>query len=191
MPLLETVAPYLKLILITALPYIELRGGIPVGIGLGMDPIWVFLVCTGANLLIIFPIFLFLDLAFERLLRIGWIERHIGGRLESVRRSGRRAVERYGLPGLAAFVAIPLPGTGAYTGCLAAYLLGMERRRAQAAIALGVVAAGIMVTLGSLGFFSAARKLGLGWIGGITLLVFVLAAVAYYHSRRKEGRRSL
>ncbi len=53
-PLWEIIAPYLKLIFLTVLPYIELRGGIPLGIGLGMDPLWVFIVCTLANLLIIF-----------------------------------------------------------------------------------------------------------------------------------------
>ncbi len=190
-PLWEIIAPYLKLIFLTALPYIELRGGIPLGIGLGMDPLWVFIVCTLANILIIFPIFLFLDLAFERFFRIGWIQRHVADKVESVRRSGKRAVDRYGFPGLAAFVAIPLPGTGAYAGCLAAYLLGMDRRKAEMAIGLGVVGAAIMVTFASLGFFSAVRNLGLGWIGGITILVILLATLAYFYLRRKNGRKSL
>jgi len=190
-PLWEIIAPYLKLIFLTVLPYIELRGGIPLGIGLGMDPLWVFIVCTGANLLIIFPIFLFLDLAFERFFRIGWIQRHVAEKVESVRRSGKRAVDRYGFPGLAVFVAIPLPGTGAYAGCLAAYLLRMDRRKAQIAIALGVLGAGIMVALASLGFFSAVRELGLGWIGGITILAAIGVILAYFRSRRKRVRRSI
>jgi uncharacterized membrane protein len=50
--------------------------------------------------------------------------------------------------GLAAFVAVPLPGTGAWTGALIAYLLGMNRKRAALAIAAGVIAAGIMVLVG-------------------------------------------
>ncbi len=172
--------PYIYLLLITFLPYIELRGSIPVGIGLDMDPLWVFTICTVANILIILPIFILLDFAFERIFRIPWIQEHVGNKVESVRRSAKRRVERYGLLGLAAFVAIPLPGTGAYTGCLAAYLLDMERRKSIVAIAGGVLVAGILVTMASLGVFSAIRALEIGWLGGIAILVAVVIILLLY-----------
>jgi len=159
LPLWTATEPYLKLLAITFLPYIELRGSIPVGIGLGMDPLLVFSVCTAANIAIILPIFLFLDYLFEGLFRIRWVERHFRGKVERIKDSGKRRVERLGLIGLAAFVAVPLPGTGAYTGCLAAYLLGMDRKRSGAAIALGVFTAGVLVTLAAVGALSFFRFL--------------------------------
>ena len=178
LPLWAMIEPYLNLLLITFVPYIELRGSIPVGIGLGMDPLWVFIVCTVANVLIILPIFIFLDFAFERFFRIGWIHRHVKGKVDSVRNTAITRIDRYGLLGLAAFVAIPLPGTGAYTGCLAAYLLDLERKRSALAIGVGVFVAGILVTLASLGFFSAIKALKIGWAGGI--LVAVVCVVLIY-----------
>jgi uncharacterized membrane protein len=57
----------------------------------------------------------------------------------------RRKVRQYGAPGLIIFVAIPLPVTGAWTGALAAYLFGIEFRRSMAAIAVGVLIAGLIV----------------------------------------------
>ncbi len=152
-----------------------------------MDPLIVFVVCTLANILIILPIFVFLDLAFDRLFRIGWLRRHIQTRIESARRSAEATMERYGLLGLAAFVAIPLPGTGAYTGCLAAFLLGMDRRKASLAVALGVLGAGIMVTAASVGVLKALKG---GLAGLAVLVVAVLCVCAYAIRRRKKAEAS-
>ena len=170
--------PYITLLLITFLPYIELRGSIPVGIiGLGMDPLEVFAICTVANVVIILPIFLFLDFAFQRIFRIPWFHRHIEPRVDRVRNSAEGKIERYGFLGLAAFVAIPLPGTGAYSGCLASYLLGMERKRSSVSVALGVLVAGILVALASMGVFSAFTALGLEWIAGLVVLVIIVLLI--------------
>jgi uncharacterized membrane protein len=179
--------PYLMLLVITCIPYIELRGSIPVGVGLGLDPVEVFAVCTIANVLIILPIFLFLDFAYDKVLSIGWVKRNIEGKVESARRAAKRRVERYGYLGLAAFVAIPLPGTGAYSGCLASFLLDMERRRSILAISLGVVVAGILVSLASVGIFSALTSLGTAW--GLAVLALAIAGVllAYYLFRIRTG----
>lgn len=178
LPVPGSLESYLYLLFITFLPYIELRGSIPVGIALGLDPVPVFLVCTVANVLIIPPIFVFLDFAYERLFRIGWIHRHFYDRVESVRASARKRTSRYGLVGLASFVAIPLPGTGAYTGCLAAFLLDLNRTKASIAIALGVLLAGILVTLASLGVFTALKALESLW-ASILVIVAILAAVGF------------
>ncbi|MEM0006277.1 MAG: small multi-drug export protein, partial [Ignisphaera sp.] len=59
-------------------------------------------------------------------------------------------VNRYSIIGLAVFVAIPLPGTGAWTGSLVAYILGIDRRRALVAIELGVIGASLIVSLASI-----------------------------------------
>ncbi len=192
LPAFVSSSPYLTLIFITLLPYVELRGSIPVGIlGLGLEPGTVFAICTLVNVLLIPPIFLLLDFAFERVFRIPWFHRHIRGKVESVRRSSKRRIERYGLLGLMAFVAIPLPGTGAYTGCLAAYLLDMERGRASGAVALGVVVAGVLVTLASMGVFSAFKSLGLDYALGLVVLVVAIILIALARQRLRRGPNAL
>ncbi len=137
-------------VLITLLPGIELRGSIVYGIGIGENPILVFLLCTIANILLIFPIFFFLNFIFPYFEHLPIIQPI----LERTRGKTNKYVEKYGFIGLAIFVAIPLPGSGAYSGALGAYLLGMKKRRAMPAIALGVVIAGILVTLAAVGFFA-------------------------------------
>jgi len=136
--------------LVSLVPVIELRGSIPWALGLKVaPPLYVFLICVALNLLVIPITFIGLDLLAPPLIRrskrvasvFAWFLRRGHGR-------------KWGLVGLAAFVAIPLPATGAYTGALIAYLLGMKRGQAALAIALGVVIAGIIVTLAALGIIS-------------------------------------
>ena len=184
-PILDLLAPYLKLLFITFLPYVELRGSIPVGIGLGMNPSTVFLVCTTANVLIIPPILLLLEIGFDWFFRIGWARRHIYGRVERFRETARRRVGSYGLWGLAGFVAIPLPGTGAYSGCLAAYLLGLEKKRSAAAVAVGVAVAGVLVTAASIGLLRALQT-GLGTAIALLALLSVLGWFAYRWEKRSS-----
>jgi uncharacterized membrane protein len=71
--------------------------------------------------------------------------------LDSLRKRGKSKVDKYGFWGLTLFVAIPLPFTGAYTGTILSWLLGMDWRRSFLAVAIGVVIAGIIVLLGTLG----------------------------------------
>lgn len=139
--------PLLYTIAITALPAIELRGAIPVGIALGLSPLTAFLISTLANIAIIFPIFLFLDHLFKYFRNFGIVDRVIS----RVQRKTQKYVEKYGPLGLLLFVAIPLPGSGAYSGCLAAYIFGISRKQSYSAIAGGVIIAGILVTLASAG----------------------------------------
>ena len=135
---------------IAAIPVVELRGAIPAGAAAGLDP-W--LACAAAivgNLLPIPLIILLVRQVFDCLRRhtwfapkIAWLERraHLKGRL----------VRKYRLLGLTLFVAIPLPGTGAWTGALVAAFLDIRLRHALPAIALGVAIAGGIVTLMTLG----------------------------------------
>jgi uncharacterized membrane protein len=146
----------LLLIGITMIPAIELRGSIPVGLARDLHPIPVFLVTVAANCLIIPLAFVVLDLTYDRWLSKWWLVRH---QVERVRRAGARLVDRYELLGLTLFVAVPLPGTGAYSGVLLAWLLGMKRRASMVAIAAGVVIAGIVVTL-----IAGGALAGLRWL---------------------------
>ncbi len=132
-------------LLATVSPISELRGGIPLGIlRYGLDPILIFCIAVVANALIFFPIFFALRLLYVKILsRIPLFNRY----LNNLRRRGEPKVEKYGFWGLFLFVAVPLPITGAYTGTILAWLLGMGWRKAFPAVGLGVVVAGVIVLL--------------------------------------------
>jgi uncharacterized membrane protein len=138
-------------LLTTVLPISELRGGIPLGISLGLDPLFTFFIAVVANALIFFPIFFALRLFYDKLLsRIPLFNKY----LDNLRKRGKPKVEKYGFWGLTLFVAIPLPITGAYTGTILAWLLGMDWKKAFPAVGLGVIVAGVVVLLITLGIIS-------------------------------------
>lgn len=139
---------FLYLILITLVPWIELRGSIPYGISLGLDPLIVFLVCVSTNVLLLFPTFFFLEHFFSFVKHWRIVEKLVN----KTQRKASHYVNRWGFLGLVLFVLIPWPGTGAYSGAMAAYLLGIPKKEAFKAITLGVFIAGVLVTLASLGF---------------------------------------
>lgn len=151
MPFLETTAGRLLLTAaIAAAPVVELRGAIPAGVAAGLDPWLAFAAAVCGNLLPV-P---FIILLARRVLNA--LRRHpfLAPRIDALERRTHlkgRLVRRYRLPGLALFVAVPLPGTGAWTGAFLAVLLDIRLRHALPAIALGVAVAGILVTLMTLG----------------------------------------
>jgi uncharacterized membrane protein len=132
-------------LLATVSPISELRGGIPLGILVyGLDPLFTFFIAVIANALIFFPIFFALRLFYDKFLyRIPLFDKY----LDNLRKRGKPKVEKYGFWGLLFFVAVPLPITGAYTGTILAWLLGMDWRKAFPAVGLGVVVAGGIVLL--------------------------------------------
>lgn len=146
--------PPLAVLVCSMLPILELRGGIPLGHYLLGSAHWFEIYIYGVlgNFLPVVPILRLLAPA-ERLLRrwplcdrfFGWL----------FARTERRAgiIKRYGRPGLVLFVAIPAPMTGAWTGSVAAYLLRLSPRQALPCISLGILIAGGLVTLASLGIF--------------------------------------
>lgn len=142
----------LLVLLASASPISELRGGIPLGIALGLDPAPTFLLAVIMNILVFFPVRLIL-VAFYRtvLTRLPLFDRY----LASVRVRGHSIVEKYGLFGLALFVAVPLPVTGAYTGTILSWLLDMEWRKSFLGVAIGVVIAGVIVLCVTLGIVGA------------------------------------
>jgi len=139
-------------LLTTISPISELRGGIPLGIlYYKLDPLFIFCIAVIANALIFFPIFFALRLFYDKLLsRIPLFNKY----LDNLRKRGKPKVEKYGFWGLTLFVAIPLPITGAYTGTILAWLLGMDWRKAFPAVGLGVIVAGVVVLLITLGIIS-------------------------------------
>ncbi len=141
-------------LLFTVAPITELRFGIPFGIGSGLNPWLTFLMAVIANAAVFFPIYFALPPLYRKLLwRIPLFSRY----LDRVRTRGKPKVDRYGPWGLVFFVAIPLPVTGVYTATALAWLLGMDWRKAFPPIAIGVVIAGIIMLLGTLGVVEIFR----------------------------------
>ena len=143
----------IKTLFTAMLPVLEIRGAIPVGVAAGLDPWLAFAVGVVGNMLPI-PI---LILVTRRV--INWLKKHgvlvrLTGWLERKGAEKARTVQQYSFWGLFILVAIPLPGTGAWTGALVASLLDMRLKRALPAITMGVVAAGIIVLLLTYGVIS-------------------------------------
>jgi len=139
--------PYLIIFIITLLPWIELRGAVPIGILVfGLDPVLVFIISLLGNIAVIFPIYFGLESGYSFIRRFDLVRNMI----ERAREKGKRLDGRNGFIGLALFVAIPLPVTGAWTGTLIAWVLHLDRKRAFLAIAAGVTLAAILVTALSL-----------------------------------------
>jgi uncharacterized membrane protein len=136
----------LWVVLISATPIGELRAGIPTAYFVYDFPwYYAFLFSVVGNLLPVPLILLFLDRVTRFLGRIGLFDRVIKRVFERTRRRGERIKRVEGI-GLALFVGVPLPVTGAWTGSLIAFLLGIERKRAFLYITLGVFLAGAIVT---------------------------------------------
>jgi uncharacterized membrane protein len=152
-------------VILTIMPITELRAGLPVAIFYAIEqsiPVWlIFSLIVLLNVLIIFFIFYFLDhfhvifLKFKPYRRI--FEKYIGRFQKKVDRFENK-YETLGFFALVLFVAVPLPGTGAWTGCLLSWLFGLNRKRSIPAIALGVLIAGLFILFGTLGFLNFFKE---------------------------------
>jgi len=149
--------PELKTLLISMLPVGELRVGIPVGVAVYHLPVWSsFLWSLIGNLIPIVFIILLLDVFVSRFLikKFRIFNKIFTWLFERTRKRYSKNIERWKDLALMIFVAIPLPGTGAWTGALIAYAFGIPIRRAFPMIALGVLIAGIIVSLVTLGIIN-------------------------------------
>lgn len=134
----------LKTLVTGMLPILEIRGAIPVGVAAGMDPWAAFAVGLIGNMIPV-P---FLILLTRKVLN--WMKKHhlldkFTAFLERKGSEKAEQVQRYSFWGLFILVAIPLPGTGAWTGALVASLLDMRLKRALPAIGMGVAVAGLII----------------------------------------------
>jgi uncharacterized membrane protein len=140
------------LVVVTFIPTLEARASIPfaffhsdvrsaVGLPLAIG------VCLLANIIVGMLAFWVMSPILVLFRRWGWFERRIWPIFERTRYKLHPYVERHGEWGLALFIGVPLPGTGAYSGALGAFLLGVSRRRFMVANFLGVVVACIAVTV--------------------------------------------
>ncbi|MBN1540555.1 small multi-drug export protein [candidate division KSB1 bacterium] len=145
-------------LIIALIPIAELRGAIPwalasppVGGGLTWQTAYLWAVV--GNLMPVIPLLLFFERTYIWLNRYPIFERFFTWLFARTRKRGK-VVEKYKALGLILFVGIPLPVTGAWTGTLAAFLFGIKFKQAFPCIVLGVMLAGAIVTLASLGVIS-------------------------------------
>ena len=149
---LETVGREWCVFFCSLLPIIELRGAIPLGAGLGL-PFWLtYLISVIGNILPVPFILLFIKgiLTWMSKCRVKAFNK-VAGWLFRKAEKNRGKVEKYASLGLVLFVAIPLPGTGAWTGSLVAAIMDMKFWRAFLSALIGVLVAGVVMTLISYG----------------------------------------
>ena len=141
-----TIPKELTVFAISVMPVLELRGGLIAARLLEMDVLRAFFFCFVGNMLPIPFILLFIRKIFD------WMRKwkHFGKiilKLEGKAEKHRKTIEKYGAWGLLILVAVPLPGTGAWTGALVAALMRLKIKKSLPVIALGVLTAGIIVSL--------------------------------------------
>ena len=184
---LPIIVKYLIIGLVSMVPIIELRGAIPIAEGLGLNIFIYYPVAIIGNMLPVPIIYLFA----RKVLEWGKDKKIIGKFftwcIEKGEKGGEKLKQTAGNKGifwaLLLFVGIPLPGTGAWTGTLAASFLKLDFKTSIAAVTLGVLLAGIIMSLGSK--FVAF----LGWPGLIALIVAIIIAIIISIILKKKNKK--
>lgn len=149
---LSFLPPELLVIIVSAIPLVELRGGIPLGLGLGFS-FWETLgLALLGNIIPILPTLILFQPLSRILLRYGWYNKFYNwlyGR--TLKKSSQ--VQKYGAIGLALFTAVPLPTTGAYSACVAASIFALPLRYSFLSITAGVIIAGLGVGIALFSIF--------------------------------------
>jgi len=185
---LPLVVKYLIVFFVSMLPIIELRGAIPIAEGLGLNIFLYYPIAILGNMLPVPIIYLFA----RKVLEWGKDKKIIGKFftwcLEKGEKGGEKLKESAGNSGifwaLLIFVGIPLPGTGAWTGTLASSFLKLDFKTSVTAVALGVIVAGIIMSLGS------KIVAILGWAGVAVIIAVILAIIiASVLIKKKKGKK--
>jgi len=175
----------LQIILLSAVPLTELRLTIPLAIALGISPVKSFVLACVGNFLPIIPLLLLLEPVGYLVAGVPIIKNIYAKLLEKIRAKGQK-VEKYGALGLLLFVAIPFPGTGIYSGAILAFLFGIRFWYSFISLTLGMLLAGVAVTLASAGAKEAA-----GYIYDLEfLLVGLLVLGIIFFITKKKHKKS-
>ena len=152
---------FLLAILLTLLPLVELRGGLPLALisasEAGVPLTLAFFGIVFLNILVVFFVFFFLDNFHEKFMNYKFYKNFYNFSLRKMQKritKFEKAHSDVGILALFLFVAIPLPGTGVYSGAFLSWLLNLERKKSLFAISFGVFIAGLIIFLGTLGIFS-------------------------------------
>ena len=144
----------LKTFFLSMVPIVELRGAIPLGAALGLPWYINYIICVIGNFLPVPFILLFIRTVLNFMKKVPKLDK-IALWLEARAAKNSDKVNKYASLGLFVFVALPLPGTGAWTGSLVAALMEMRLKHSLISVFCGVVVAGVILTLisyGALGF---------------------------------------
>jgi len=138
---------FIYIVILTFFPGLELRASIPYAIlvsdlGISMIPIILLL-----NIILGEIVFYSLNISLDFFLKIKIIRKIYNKIVQRVQKKAQKYIEKYGVIGLAIFIGIPLPGSGVYTGALAAFIFGFKKKDFLKANILGVSIAGLLVTL--------------------------------------------
>lgn len=147
---LNTVGKELCVFFCSMIPIIELRGAIPLGAAFGMPPLQTYLLSVLGNMVPVPFILLFIK-AVIRLMQKTKVCAGFANWLLSKAEKNKEKISKYGFWGVAVFIMIPLPGTGAWTGSLVAAVLDMPFWKAMLSALLGVMAAGVIMSFISYG----------------------------------------
>ena len=178
---------YLIVFFVSMVPLIELRGAIPIAAGMGLPFIQYYIIAIIGNMIPV-PFIYF----FARKILVWGADKPVVGNfftwcLEKGEKGGEKLKASAGNSGifwaLLLFVGIPLPGTGAWTGTLAASFLKLDFKTSITAIALGVILAGIIMSLGS------KIVAILGWTGVIAIIAVILIIVIASIIIKKESKK--
>ena len=149
--LIQEITPRIITLVLAALPVSELRGAIPYAIvACGMSWQEAYIIAVIGNFIPVIPLLFLFESVSNYLMRYRLFNRFFTWLFERTRRKGR-LIERFEAVGLVLFVAVPLPVTGAWTGCVAAFIFKVPLKYAIPAVLLGIMIAGTVVTLASLG----------------------------------------
>lgn len=173
--LVSDMPPGWRVFFLSMFPVTELRGAIPLGLLWDLEPLSNYLWAVAGNFVPLIPLLLFLRY-FSRFLldRPRW--QKLGRWMRQKAIANQDRVQRYGMLGLCVLVAIPLPGTGVWTGALVASLLRLPFLPATIAITIGELIAGALVTLVMTGAIAVAQLHSGEWIlaGILLFLIFFL-----------------
>lgn len=137
----------LTTIFVSMVPIIELRGAIPIGVGLGLDLVPTILLCIIGNMIPVPFIILFIRRIFQWMRKLSPKLNSLVVKMEEKAYSKKDIIDKYKILGLYVLVAIPLPGTGAWTGSLVAAIFDIRLKYAFPAIFAGVATAGLIIGL--------------------------------------------
>lgn len=144
---------YLWVFFLSMVPVLELRAAIPIGATLGLEWVANYLICVIGNMIPVPIILLFVRHVLEWMKKIPRLDK-IALWVENKAQKNTPKVQKYASLGLLIFVALPLPGTGAWTGALVAATLDMRMKYAIPSIFCGVLIAGLIMSLASYGLVS-------------------------------------
>ncbi len=178
----STIEPHVAVFFLSMLPVTELRGALPLGVLWGLTPLQSFAWSIAGNFVPVIPLLLFLPWTIRTLSTKGPFRRPLQ-KLVAHNQRNQDKVRRWGMLGLFFLVAVPLPMTGVWTGCLVASLMSLPFIRSLIAVGAGMIVAGTIMMLLLNGVIALAS-----WHRGeeVLLVVFVAVAVVFLYRRLKK-----